>query len=400
MNDKSDQPFDGTWGISPYSIEDLNYYIDDELDIKFSVGYRSYNKYRYWNADDPKFLDYKLDLPAGEYVITTGHYAWHGIPNAPEDPSPDEPMYGNWPRDLQVWFGEDTRYDSGIEQHWLPDDVWKDTFKEATYGTPPVNSYQYFDEIGQSRIFTHNPYIHNGGLLSVRVEAVNMDGSSLTFIGVQKLGEAEDEIVGVYGSKELHAAAYPGETDALPANVSVLRSTGSISSAAVSWNYELITGDKLYRTVNLTGTIEGYDAEVLTAVVEVIPRGLVYYIDTATAGQYDRGPDSAFGPNYSLQRDDNINGSASFDAVKAKLGSSLLNNRSDKLFYGSESNPAQRWGIVEDSVQCISGYVEGAEPPELRFRVGYTSWNSIERPEQDPPGHEFYPKYQIGRAHV
>jgi uncharacterized repeat protein (TIGR02543 family) len=106
--------------------------------------------------ENPWYIDYMLNLPAGDYIFTTGHFCWNDGSLNPETPAPAElPTF----RNFNVIIGN-----------------------AAPSPATPV----LFENYGEYAILTHPVYRHEGGDLKIRVDAVDYDGVSLTFIGAQK----------------------------------------------------------------------------------------------------------------------------------------------------------------------------------------------------------------------
>ncbi|MCL2826013.1 MAG: CotH kinase family protein, partial [Eggerthellaceae bacterium] len=144
-------------------------------------------------------------------------------------------------------------------------------------------------------------------------------------------------------------AAYVGEPDSLP--------------PGIDWDDVGVFMDaQAYDTVEMTGTVTGTSIPV-TVTVEVVPRDLLYFIDSGTAQS----------------------GSLAFDSVASLLsqdGKALLNDASDQAYDGS-------WGLTESQFPVVyQGYLD------QKLADGYVGWDL--RPT-DPAydGKNAYVEYKV-----
>lgn len=118
-----------------------------------------------------------------------------------------------------------------------------------------------------------------------------------------------------------YAAAYVGSLPNLPTQVEATHEDGSKSMVDVDWELDGVSFDTAYQTVTVTGT---YGSLQTTAIVEVVPEGIQYFVDA-------NGTAQALGyvsPAYS-----------SVAALAAESGKPLLNNAPDRVY-----DAAQGWG--------------------------------------------------------
>ncbi|MDR1641329.1 MAG: InlB B-repeat-containing protein [Clostridiales bacterium] len=129
--------------------------------------------------------------------------------------------------------------------------------------------------------------------------------------------QAEFKLVGVNPEQTMIFATYPeyGAT-VLPSEILCDSEEGETFSVPVEWgaaNYAV------YETVSVPGTVTLYGSMLnVSARVEVIPQGTVYYILSGFIGSGTFVQDSYI-----------------YDAIKALVGDSLLNERADKAFLDS-----------------------------------------------------------------
>jgi len=171
----------------------------------------------------------------------------------------------------------------------------------------------------------------------------------------------------------IHVAAYPREADSLPQTLNVQNESGKIEPAAIIW------GDmgsfflaEAYDAVVLTGTVSGYSELKVTAIIEIIPRNIMYFID---AGAFAETGD---------------NDSAAYDAVKAKLAEddiSLLNSEPDQFDNG-------KWGVNPDSYQFTAELV--GLPLDRKTTSGYAGFVNGENHTGDARYIEYKLRLPVG----
>ncbi|MDR0958861.1 MAG: hypothetical protein LBM23_00625 [Propionibacteriaceae bacterium] len=97
-------------------------------------------------------------------------------------------------------------------------------------------------------------------------------------------GEVDPNQVVAPASSRLSYAVHIGSgASALPATVAMTTRSGATVQAPVSWDVPTGAFATSYAMVTVTGTVQGYSRPV-TAVVEVVPDDLVYFIDSGMAG--------------------------------------------------------------------------------------------------------------------
>ena len=359
MNGVSDQLFDGTWGLIPDAFQFPVLHLD-QVNTKLASGYVGWddrNEAGYW--DKKKYVEYQLYLPAGDYKITTGHYCWwdpmYGDPNNPGT------VTGGFPRTMQIWFND------------------------VKMGLPFE-----FSALGHNKVVT-NDYTHlTDGLLSIKVEAIDgTDGATLSFIGVEFTGT--DGVAGIVGGTEKHFAAYVDEKTSLPTTIDVMYRSGKTEPADIVWDdtYDF-TQAKDYDAVQLTGAVDGYPHLTFSAIIEVIPRGLTYFIDAAQFAGADKPvfggqtpircfvePHDCVFPDTRIDEWKSIGtySSPAYDAVSAQLladGTPLLNDAPDKFYDGSNNG----WGLNPLSYQFAVEMIN--MPVEKKFVSGYVGYDNNE----------------------
>lgn len=105
-------------------------------------------------------------------------------------------------------------------------------------------------------------------------------------------------------------ATYVGELPKLPAMLEATREDGSKVQVAVKWNLEAVNFNTPYQRVAVNGT---YGSLKTIVYVEVVPAGLVYFLDTGVSADGVTPP---------------------YAAIKNLVGDSLLNNKADQLSTG------------------------------------------------------------------
>lgn len=106
-------------------------------------------------------------------------------------------------------------------------------------------------------------------------------------------------------------ATYAGELPVLPAQVEATREDGTKLPVAVKWNTAELSFDTPYERVAVTGT---YGNLKTVCYVEVVPQGLVYFVDPGVSA------DGAAPPH---------------TVIKNFVGNALLNDKADQLSTGS-----------------------------------------------------------------
>ncbi|MDR1209021.1 MAG: hypothetical protein LBK41_01725 [Clostridiales bacterium] len=153
-------------------------------------------------------------------------------------------------------------------------------------------------------------------------------------------------LTSVAGGLEAVYATYPAVgAGALPSTVQAATSIGTEVTANVTWNAATYT---VYETLTVTGTASYAGASNtlnVSAKVEVVPVGLVYFINAGTYGNSTVGRYYTW--NSATQQDISV-GSDVYDAAKALVGSQLKNNYSDGAYATIGS-----WGWINGG----SGYV-------------------------------------------
>lgn len=105
-------------------------------------------------------------------------------------------------------------------------------------------------------------------------------------------------------------ATYAGKQPELPAKVEAKLADGKTTQVAVKWNLDTLSFDTPYERVAVTGT---YGSLKTIAYVEVVPEGLVYFLDMGLAGDGDTPP---------------------YTTIRNFAGASLLNDKADQLSTG------------------------------------------------------------------
>ena len=255
---------------------------DNPYGLKMLTGYAGLNP-------AGNRLEYRLFLPRGAYEITTGHLSF----------------WNDLYRPMEIYFN----------------DVLVQ--KEFECGAR-----------GEYKVLTNTYIQETDGELVIKVINLADQGGSLSFLFVKAI-----EKFTVVGGEHIDRVGYVGDALPLPKEVAVESYTGGEShTASVDWGNipETIAETDAYKILKFTGTVEGCDL-TMTASVEVIPHGLVYYIDAGTVGET----------------------SPSYEAVKAKLAADnkppLRNSTSDRFY--TNSDPANmRWGFVNEDENGVQTY--------------------------------------------
>jgi len=356
FNEVSDKIYDASapvtarWGILEDTIQFAARHINQSLDQKLVNGYVGYNsEYSQWYGyQDPgakQYIEYKIYLPAGTYNITTGHYNWWDFPRCME---------------IRV---------NGVS--------YSDEFLLSDIGDTEIVSFEYDqEEAGEATITV---------FLKPSEEAP--DGAELSFIAIAM---TDDNVYTIEGGTHYEMAVYTDESSPLPETVEIVYIMNSAKNhtAAVEWDYAPLQSAKEFDRVNLTGTIDGYAGVQMTATLEVIPRGLVYYIDSATSNNtYTVRYTDRFG-NGSEVKDGIPPDSNSYGLVRDRLasdGTPLRNEVSDKYFEATGAVEEQ-WGVMEDS---FSFSMHQTDVPEIqKLASGYVGF--------DAPGSQWYDEEIIG----
>ena len=347
INRSSDRQYDEDaairerWGLADDTWQAAVVCLDDPLQRKLSTGYVGWdNRPEY--AGRNMYVEYKLYLPVGEYIITTGHYCWWNRTYNPD---------GGLPRTMEVLFNNISQ---GPE------------FSFNAAGQSATKTYTYSQTIA--------------GELSIKVNSTDGDGATLSFIGVQAVGEIIDDDIFSY-PETIYRAVYEGEENPLsePITVAYLNKFGT---AEVEWDaldYTSLKNAEAYSSVVVHGKILGDESMPITAIVEVIPEDLVYFIDAGTIKDL-RNNGAQVMTTYAETTDDGLvyhsgpgpESSLAYDAVKAKLGEdgkTLLNKVSDQLYNGI-------WGLDEQAYQFPVAYL--GEQTERKLSTGYVGWDTWE----------------------
>lgn len=133
----------------------------------------------------------------------------------------------------------------------------------------------------------------------------------------------------VAGELPEHLATVTGKAlsdEVLPTEVSVKLANGTEGKAAVTWkNNNASTFSKAYAEAQLKGTVEGGKDLNVTIPVEVVPKELLYFIDS-----FDADPEGKTTPVY--------------EAVRDLMGDQLRNDAADQISDGSV------WGFNKTGV--------------------------------------------------
>lgn len=176
----------------------------------------------------------------------------------------------------------------------------------------------------------------------------------------------------VTGELPEHLATVTGKAlsdEVLPTEVSVKLANGTEGKAAITWkNNTASTFSKVYAEAQLKGTVEGGKDLNVTIPVDVVPKELVYFIDS-----FDAEPEGKTTPVY--------------EAVRELMGDQLKNDAADQISDGS------KWGFNKTGVHTKSGnlnnkydsgyYMGGGNPViyylpldagEYSLTVGVNEW--------------------------
>ncbi len=278
LNNKSaDQKYDGTnaWGYGGIDGS----YTSDSACQKYFAGHYGANK-----SSTP--VTYTLPLSQGTYDITLLVHNW----------------WGSRSMSVELVYADEDSQEVviPIQQNYV-------------VNGHNENSYQKIEK---------TLVVSNDTVATLRFTAdANQDGAIINFIGVAKTEVDADVLESVCESVPLQVVNV-NSAPLLPANLKAMTVGGDVIDAPVTWDYNSADYTVPYSRVKVNGTVDGTELQV-SALVEVIPEHLVYYIDGGKAGT----------------------GSEIYDAIKA-MGVELNNEVCDKDYNGSDG-----WGV--------SGY-EGA----------------------------------------
>ncbi|MCL6601504.1 MAG: S-layer homology domain-containing protein [Paenibacillus sp.] len=146
-------------------------------------------------------------------------------------------------------------------------------------------------------------------------------------------------------------ATYMGKLPKLPAMLEATREDGTKVQVSVKWNLEAVSFNTPYERVAVTGT---YGSLKTIAYVEVVPAGLVYFLDTGVSA-------------------DGV--TPSYTAIKNSVGDSLLNNKADQLSTGNTV-----WGHTNTGTNYNLKGLGGAVVATDKTQTGVYSSNTKNTP--------------------
>ncbi|MEK3716459.1 S-layer homology domain-containing protein [Paenibacillus sp. FSL R7-0333] len=146
-------------------------------------------------------------------------------------------------------------------------------------------------------------------------------------------------------------ATYAGKLPELPAKVEATLADGKTTQVAVKWNLDALSFDTPYERVAVTGT---YGSLKTIAYVEVVPEGLVYFLDMGLAGDGDTPP---------------------YTAIRDLAGDSLLNDKGDQLSTGDTL-----WGHTNTGVNYSVKGLGGDVVASNKAQTGVYSSNTKNTP--------------------
>lgn len=146
-------------------------------------------------------------------------------------------------------------------------------------------------------------------------------------------------------------ATYAGQLPELPAKVEATRADGTKLQVAVKWNLEAVSFNNPFERVAVTGT---YGSLKTTAYVEVVPQGLVYFLDPGVSVDGDTPP---------------------FTTIKNFAGEGLLNNKADQL-----SADDTVWGHTNTQANYNPKGLGGAVVTTEKAQTGVYSSNTKNTP--------------------
>lgn len=143
-------------------------------------------------------------------------------------------------------------------------------------------------------------------------------------------------------------ATYAGKKPDLPAKLEATRADGSKVQVAVKWNVDAVSFDTPYERVAVTGTFGNIKT---TAYVEVVPAGLVYFLDPGVLADGVTQP---------------------YTTIKEFVGESLLNNKADQLSTGDTV-----WGHTNTGANYS---LKGSVSLTDKAQTGVYSSNTVNTP--------------------
>lgn len=146
-------------------------------------------------------------------------------------------------------------------------------------------------------------------------------------------------------------ATYAGKKPNLPAKLEATRADGSKVQVAVKWNVDAVSFDTPYERVAVTGTFGNLKT---TAYVEVVPAGLVYFLDPGVSADGVTPP---------------------FTTIKNFVGGSLLNDKADQLSTGDTV-----WGHTNITANYSPKGLGGAVVATDKAQTGVYSSNTKNTP--------------------
>lgn len=146
-------------------------------------------------------------------------------------------------------------------------------------------------------------------------------------------------------------ATYAGQLPELPAKVEATRADGTKLQVAVKWNLEAVSFNNPFERVAVTGS---YGSLKTMAYVEVVPQGLVYFLDPGVSADGDTPP---------------------YTTIRNFAGEGLLNNKADQL-----SADDTVWGHTNTGANYNPKGLGGAVVTTDKAQTGVYSSNTKNTP--------------------
>ncbi|WP_277212154.1 hypothetical protein [Isoptericola croceus] len=231
--------------------------------------------------------------------------------------------------------------------------------------------------------------------VTVRVVSgtLGLDGVDLLTGGAAAPDVPDDERPVAVAEPVQRSVALVGEVPDLPATVRATSAAGTTIDAEVDWSVRAEAFDEPYAMVVVQGTFVNDPSLRVSTVVEVVPEGVVYFIDAAaaqvpTAEAYDAVRDHVAASGGELR---NAEMDAAWEAdagwgrvqqysAKAPLGTSPYDKMRETGYYSSGTGQALEYRLSLDAgtYEISSGHTEWWNPGSGKSRNMATSvsWTS------------------------
>ncbi|GAA1981574.1 hypothetical protein GCM10009718_18300 [Isoptericola halotolerans] len=256
--------------------------------------------------------------------------------------------------------------------------------------------------------------------VTVRVVSgtLGLDGVDLLTGGAEVPEVPDEERPVAVAEPVARSVVVAGQAVGLPETVRATSAAGTTIDAEVDWLVRPADFDTAYAMVTVQGTFVNDPSLRVSTVVEVVPEGVVYFVDAAaplvpTAEAYEAVRDHAAATGGGLLNDQ-ADAAWSADAgwgrvasygVKAPVGTSPYDKTRETGYYSSGTGQAIEYRLSLDagSYEVSSGHTEWWNPGSGRSRDLATSvtWTTAGGDEQTVPlGTASFPNGSNGRSAV